>query len=74
MVLRPQSGLHMQMKLSECPEGFIQLARSNICECEAMRHEDRPIFGGPVASGKLLTQKKRRTVVGTNFFEVCENY
>jgi GMP synthase (glutamine-hydrolysing) len=54
------------------PEGFIQLARSNICECEAMRHEDRPIFGVQWHPEVAHTEKGEQLL--TNFFEVCENY
>jgi GMP synthase (glutamine-hydrolysing) len=54
------------------PEGFTQLARSNICECEAMRHEERPIFGVQWHPEVAHTEKGEQLLM--NFFEICEDY
>ncbi|MDW7730876.1 MAG: GMP synthase subunit A [Methanolobus sp.] len=54
------------------PEDFIQLARSSICEYEAMRHVDRPIFGVQWHPEVAHTEKGEKLL--TNFFEICENY
>ncbi|MDY6780118.1 MAG: GMP synthase subunit A [Halobacteria archaeon] len=29
----------------ELPDGFVRTARSDVCEIEAMRHDDEPIYG-----------------------------
>ncbi|WP_340820302.1 GMP synthase subunit A [Methanolobus sp. WCC4] len=54
------------------PEDFIQLARSDICEYEAMRHIERPIFGVQWHPEVAHTEKGEQLL--TNFFEVCEKY
>ncbi len=54
------------------PEGFIQLAKSSVCEYEAMRHEERPLFGVQWHPEVAHTEKGEDLLV--NFFEVCETY
>lgn len=54
------------------PGDFKQLARSNICECEAMRHVDRPLFGVQWHPEVAHTEKGEQLLM--NFFEVCETY
>lgn len=54
------------------PQSFIRLARSKICEVEAMKHKSKPLYGvqwhpevSHTIQGKLLLQ---------NFLEVCKDY
>ncbi|MBN2487689.1 MAG: GMP synthase subunit A [Methanosarcinaceae archaeon] len=54
------------------PEGFIQLARSDICEIEAMRHMTKPIYGVQWHPEVAHTEKGEDLFM--NYFEVCENY
>ena len=54
------------------PENFIQLARSDICEIEAMRHPDRPLYGVQWHPEVAHTQKGEDLFM--NFFKVCEDY
>ncbi|AKB84283.1 GMP synthase subunit A [Methanococcoides methylutens] len=54
------------------PEGFLHLARSDVCEIEAMRHPDRPIYG--VQWHPEVAHTAQGEELFMNFFEVCENY
>ena len=54
------------------PEGFIQLARSDICEIEAMKHPEKPIYGVQWHPEVAHTDKGEELLM--NFFEICENY
>ncbi|HJH32287.1 MAG TPA: GMP synthase subunit A [Methanosarcinaceae archaeon] len=54
------------------PEGFIQLARSDICEIEAMRHPKKPIYGVQWHPEVAHTEKGEELFM--NFLEVCEEY
>lgn len=54
------------------PDNFIQLARSQICEYEAMRHIERPIFGVQWHPEVAHTEKGEQLLI--NFLEICENY
>lgn len=54
------------------PEGFIHLARSEVCEIEAMRHPTKPIYG--VQWHPEVSHTKRGEELLMNFFEVCERY
>ena len=54
------------------PEGFIHLARSSICEVEAMKHPQRPLYG--VQWHPEVAHTKKGEELFMNFFEVCENY
>ncbi|MGP8337332.1 MAG: GMP synthase subunit A [Methanosarcinaceae archaeon] len=54
------------------PKGFIQLARSSICEIEAMRHPKKPIYGVQWHPEVAHTEKGEEMFM--NFFEVCEGY
>jgi GMP synthase (glutamine-hydrolysing) len=54
------------------PEEFIQLARSDICEMEAIRHMTKPIYGIQWHPEVAHTEKGEELFM--NFFEVCENY
>lgn len=54
------------------PEGFIQLARSDICEVEAMRHPTKPIYGVQWHPEVSHTEKGEELLI--NFLEICEQY
>ena len=54
------------------PEEFIQLARSDICEIEAMCHSTKPIYGVQWHPEVAHTDKGEELFM--NFFEVCERY
>ncbi len=59
-------------EVSVLPEGFIHLARSDICEIEAMRHPTKPIYGVQWHPEVSHTEKGEDLLM--NFFEVCEQY
>lgn len=54
------------------PDEFIHLARSDVCEIEAMRHEERPIYGVQWHPEVAHTDKGEELFM--NFFKVCEDY
>jgi GMP synthase (glutamine-hydrolysing) len=54
------------------PEGFIHLARSEICEIEAMRHPTKPIFGVQWHPEVSHTEQGEELLM--NFLRVCERY
>ena len=54
------------------PEGFIHLARSDICEIEAMRHSIKPIYG--VQWHPEVSHTNQGEKMFMNFFEVCDQY
>ncbi|MCD5425729.1 MAG: GMP synthase subunit A [Methanosarcinaceae archaeon] len=53
------------------PNDFIQLARSDICEIEAMKHKNRPLYG--VQWHPEVVQTKSGESLFMNFFKVCED-
>jgi len=59
-------------EVKSLPEGFIQLARSGICEIEAMKHEQRPLYGVQWHPEVAHTEKGKDLFL--NFFQVCEDY
>ena len=59
-------------EVSVLPEDFIRLARSPICEIEAMKHSERPIYGVQWHPEVAHTEKGEKLL--TNFLEVCEKY
>ncbi|KXS43659.1 MAG: GMP synthase (glutamine-hydrolysing) [Methanolobus sp. T82-4] len=59
-------------EVASLPEDFIQLARSDICEYEAMRHVERPIFGVQWHPEVAHTEKGEKLL--ENFLEICETY
>lgn len=59
-------------EVTAMPEGFIHLARSQVCEIEAMRHQKRPIYGVQWHPEVAHTEKGEDLFL--NFFEVCESY
>lgn len=54
------------------PESFIHLARSDICEIEAMRHPTKPLYG--VQWHPEVSHTKEGEKLLTNFLEVCDQY
>lgn len=61
-----------QDEVSKLPDGFIQLARSNICEYEAMRHKEKPLFG--VQWHPEVSHTEKGILLLKNFLEVCEKH
>lgn len=54
------------------PPDFIRLARSRICEVEAMKHRTKPLYG--VQWHPEVSHTERGNDILKNFFEVCLNY
>lgn len=54
------------------PKDFIKLARSNICEVEAMKHKTKPLYG--VQWHPEVSHTERGNDLLRNFFEVCGSY
>jgi GMP synthase (glutamine-hydrolysing) len=54
------------------PESFIHLARSDICEIEAIRHPTKPLYG--VQWHPEVSHTKEGEKLLTNFLEVCDQY
>jgi GMP synthase (glutamine-hydrolysing) len=54
------------------PPDFIKLARSGICEVEAMKHRTKPLYG--VQWHPEVSHTERGNDLLRNFFEVCLNY
>ena len=54
------------------PPDFVQLARSDVCEIEAMRHKTRPLFGVQWHPEVSHTEKGDELLL--NFFRVCDEY
>lgn len=54
------------------PPDFIRLARSQICEIEAMKHKTKPLYG--VQWHPEVSHTERGNDLLKNFFEVCLNY
>lgn len=59
-------------EVSLLPKNFKRLARSKICEIEAMRHESKPLYGVQWHPEVSHTEKGKELLL--NFFEVCRNY
>lgn len=59
-------------EVSLLPKNFKKLAKSKICEIEAMRHESKPLFGVQWHPEVSHTEKGKELIL--NFFEVCRNY
>ena len=57
-------------KVSRMPDGFVQLARSDICEIEAMKHPDRPIYGVQWHPEVSHTQNGEELFL--NFLNICK--
>lgn len=59
-------------EVSALPPDFIRLARSQICEIEAMKHRTKPLYGVQWHPEVSHTEKGNHLL--RNFFEVCEVY
>lgn len=59
-------------EVSILPPGFIRLARSRICEIEAMKHSSKPLYG--IQWHPEVSHTERGNDVFNNFFGICENY
>lgn len=54
------------------PDNFLWLARSNICEIEAMKHKSKPLYGVQWHPEVVHTKKGHKLF--ENFFNICEKY
>ena len=61
-----------QDEVSVMPPDFIQLAKSNICEFEAMRHKSKPLYG--VQWHPEVSHTEKGTDLLKNFLEVCRHH
>ncbi|MCK4444690.1 MAG: GMP synthase, partial [Thermoplasmata archaeon] len=52
------------------PEGFLRLAHSNNCECQAMKYLKRPIYG--VQFHPEVEHTEHGYDIFKNFLKVCE--
>jgi GMP synthase (glutamine-hydrolysing) len=57
-------------EVSKLPTDFVRLARSNICEIEAMKHKEKPLYG--VQWHPEVSHTQRGNDLLRNFFHVCE--
>ncbi len=57
-------------EVTALPEGFMHLARSDVCEIEAMKHPELPVYG--VQWHPEVAHTDRGDDLFLNFFEVCE--
>jgi GMP synthase (glutamine-hydrolysing) len=56
-------------EVSSLPPDFIRLARSGICEVEAMKHRTKPLYG--VQWHPEVSHTEKGNELFRNFFEVC---
>jgi len=59
-------------EVSILPPDFIRLARSNICEVEAMKHKEKPLYG--VQWHPEVSHTEKGNDLLRNFFQVCVTY
>jgi GMP synthase (glutamine-hydrolysing) len=59
-------------EVSVLPPDFIRLARSHICEIEAMKHKTKPLYG--VQWHPEVSHTERGNDLLMNFFEVCRKH
>jgi GMP synthase (glutamine-hydrolysing) len=59
-------------EVTKLPSDFIQLAKSDICEIEAIRHKTKPLFGVQWHPEVSHTEKGEELLL--NFIRVCEQY
>ncbi|MCL7413354.1 MAG: GMP synthase, partial [ANME-2 cluster archaeon] len=59
-------------EVTRMPSDFIQLARSNICEVEAMRHKTKPLFG--IQWHPEVSHTEKGDELLQNFFRVCDHH
>lgn len=56
----------------QLPESFTHLARSNVCEIEAMRHKDKPLFGIQWHPEVSHTEQGEELLL--NFIRICQDH
>ncbi len=56
-------------EVARLPDSFVRLARSEICEVEAMRHVDKPIYG--VQWHPEVAHTEAGDTLLKNFIELC---
>ncbi len=61
-----------QDEVAKLPPDFVQLARSNISEYEAMRHRSKPLYG--VQWHPEVSHTEKGILLLKNFLEVCESH
>jgi GMP synthase (glutamine-hydrolysing) len=61
-----------QDEVSKLPPDFILLARSNICEIEAMRHKSKPLYG--VQWHPEVSHTEKGVDLLKNFLGVCRQH
>ncbi len=59
-------------EVTKLPSDFVQLARSGVCEVEAMRHKSKPLFG--VQWHPEVSHTEKGDELLENFFRVCEQH
>ncbi len=59
-------------EVSSLPPDFIRLARSHICEVEAMKHKTKPLYG--VQWHPEVSHTERGNDLLRNFFKVCQDF
>lgn len=59
-------------EVSALPDEFIRLARSKICEVEAMKHREKPLYGVQWHPEVSHTEKGNDLLM--NFFRICETF
>lgn len=58
-------------EVTKLPPDFIRLARSDVCDVEAMRHKSKPLFGVQWHPEVSHTEKGDELLL--NFFRVCKH-
>jgi GMP synthase (glutamine-hydrolysing) len=61
-----------QDEVAKMPDDFIRLAKSNICETEAMKHKSKPLYG--VQWHPEVSHTEKGIELLKNFLQVCKNY
>ncbi|MCD1296236.1 GMP synthase [Methanocella sp. CWC-04] len=61
-----------QDEVAKLPPEFIQLARSNVCEIEAMKHKTKPLYG--VQWHPEVSHTEKGIDLLKNFLEVCSSH
>jgi len=54
------------------PPGFKLLATSDVCEIEAMKHPDKPVYG--IQFHPEVHHTKQGHLIFENFYQVCQEY
>jgi GMP synthase (glutamine-hydrolysing) len=59
-------------EIAKMPPDFVVLARSNICEYEAIRHKSKPLYG--VQWHPEVSHTEKGILLLKNFLEVCNSH